>query len=140
MAGDPGPGGSAGPAGLGGPQVVAYLADAPNAYKWTEIAYDYLLDGELTAGVRTLGGISTATVAGTCPYCKDDVNFSEVLDAVAGESLATLGLRRERPVPAGDGYVALTVSCACTGQHPGRPAGVSHGCGVNFQVEVRRDA
>ena len=65
---------------------------------------------------------------------------SPPLDAVTGESLGTLSRRAADPVPAGDRYVALTVACSCTGQHPGRPAGVSYGCGVNFQVEVRRDA
>jgi hypothetical protein len=137
---DPGSGGSASPTGPASPQFIAYQADAPNAYEWTEVAYDYLLDGKLTAGIRTLGGISTATVTGTCPYCKDDVKFSEVLDAVTGESLGTLSRRAAQPVQADGGYVALTVSCSCTGQHPGRPAGVSYGCGVNFQVEVRRGA
>lgn len=140
MAADPGSGGSAIPAAPAGSQGVAYQVDAPNAYKWTEVAYDYLLDGKLTASVRSTGGISTATVTGACPYCEDDVNFSEVLDAVTGESMGTLSRRAAEPVPAGDGYVPLTVSCCCTGQHPGRPPGISHGCGINFQVEVRRDA
>ena len=134
MTADPGSGSPA------SPPLTAYQVDAPNAYEWTEVAYDYLLDGKLTVGIRTLGGISTATVTGTCPYCKDDVKFSQVLDAVTGESLGTLSRRAADPGPAGDRYVALTVACSCTGQHPGRPAGVSYGCGVNFQVEVRRDA
>jgi len=137
---DSGSGSTAGPAGAVGSADVAYQADAPNAYEWTEVAYDYLLDGKLTAGIRSAGGISTARVSGTCPYCKDDVNFSEVLDAVTGESMGTLSRRAAQPAQADDGYVPLTVSCRCTGQHPGRPAGVSYGCGVNFRVEVRRDA
>ena len=140
MTADPGSGGSAGPAGSAGSQGVAYEAATPNAYKWTEVAYDYLLDGKLTASIRSAGGISTATVTGTCPYCADDVNFSQVLDAVTGESMETLGWRRAQPVPADDGYVPLTVSCSCTAQHAGRPADVNHGCGINFRVEVRRDA
>ena len=140
MAANPGSGGSASPAGSAGSQGIAYEADAPNAYKWTEIAYDYLLDGKLTAGIRSAGGISTATVTGTCPHCGDDVNFSEVLDAVTGESTGTLGWREAQPAQADDGYVPLTVSCSCTAQHPGRPADVNHGCGINFRVEVRRDA
>ena len=86
------------------------------------------------------GGISTATVTGTCPYCGDDVNFSEVLDAVTGESMGTLGWRGTQPAQTDDGYMPLTVSCCCTAQHAGRPAGISHGCGINFHVEVRRDA
>lgn len=140
MVADPGSGGLANPGGTAGSQVVAYQAGAPNAYEWTEVAYEYLLDGKLAASIRTVGGISTATVTGTCPYCKDDVNFSEVLDAVTGESMGTLSRRTAQPIPADDGYVPLTVSCSCLGQHPGRPVGVSHGCGINFQVEVRRDA
>ena len=134
MAANPG---SDGPAGS---REVAYEADAPNAYKWTEAAYDYLVEGKLTASVRSAGGISTATVTGACPHCGDDVNFSEVLVAVAGESLGTLSWHEAQPAQADDGYVALTVSCLCTGQHPGRPADVRRGCGINFRVEVQRDA
>jgi hypothetical protein len=140
VAANSGSDGPAGPAGPAGPQTVAYEVDAPNAYKWTEVAYDYLLAGKLTASIRSAGGISTATVTGTCPYCADDVNFSEVLDAVTGESLGTLSWRRTQPVQADDGYVPLTVSCCCTAQHAGRPADASHGCGINFRVEVRRGA
>jgi hypothetical protein len=144
---DPGSGGPTSPAGPASPPLIAYQADAPNAYEWTEVAYNYLVEGKLTASIRALGGISTATVTGTCPYCKDDVRFSEVLDAVSGESLSTLSglgrfarLRGAPPVQADDVYVALTVFCSCTGQHSGRPDGVSYGCGVSFQVEVRREA
>jgi hypothetical protein len=140
VAADSSSGGSAIPGRPAGSQAVAYQVDAPNAYEWTEVAYDYLIDGKLTASIRSTGGISTATVTGTCPYCEDDVNFSEVLDAVTGESPGTLSRRAARPVQVDDVYVPLTVSCFCTGQHPGRPVGVSHGCGINFQVEVRRDA
>jgi hypothetical protein len=139
VAAHPGSGSSANPAGSAGSQGVAYEADAPNAYKWTEMAYDYLLNGKLTASIRSAGGISTATVTGTCPYCRDDVNFSEVLDAVTGESMGTLGWRGTQPAHADDGYVPLTVSCSCTASHAGRPADVSHGCGINFRVEVQRD-
>ncbi len=137
MAAHPDPASPAVPAGPSGPQGVPYEADAPNAYRWTEVAYDYLLDGKLSAAIRSLGGISTATVTGACPYCGDDVNFSEVLDAVTGESMRTLGRRGTGPGQDDGGYVSLTVSCRCTRWHPGRPAGVSQGCGINFQVEVR---
>ena len=97
MAANPGSGGPASPAGPARSADVPYETDAPNAYKWTEVAYDYLLDGKLTASIRSAGGISTATVTGTCPYCADDVNFSEVLDAVTGESMGTLGWREHSP-------------------------------------------
>jgi hypothetical protein len=126
--------------GSAGSQGIAYETDAPNAYKWTETAYDYLLAGKLTASIQSAGGISTAIVTGTCPHCGDDVKFSEVLDAVTGESMGTLSWRGTQPTQADDGYVPLTVSCSCTGQHAGRPADIHHGCGINFRVEVRRDA
>lgn len=129
-----------GPAESAGAPGLAYERDTPNAYQWTEVAYEYLLAGKLTASIRSAGGISTAIVTGACPYCTDDVNFSEVLDAVTGESIGTLGWRRARPAQAEDDYLPLTVSCACTGQHPGRPADVHYGCGINFRVDVRRDA
>jgi hypothetical protein len=132
MAADPGP------VEPDGAQGVAYERDAPNAYQWTEDAYDYLLAGKLTASIRSAGGISTAIVTGTCPHCTDDVNFSEVLDAVTGESMGTLGWRKPEPAQADEDYVPLTVSCTCTGQHAGRPADVRYGCGINFQVEVSR--
>jgi hypothetical protein len=137
VAADPDSASSATPAGPAIPQPVAYQVDAPNAYRWTEVAYDYLLDGKLSAGIHSAGGISTATVAGACPYCGDDVNFSEVLDAVTGESMRTLGWRGAQPSQDGGGYVPLTVSCYCAVLHPGRPEGISRGCGINFQVDVR---
>jgi hypothetical protein len=142
VAGNPGADGADNPAQPTGTHGGAYpyQKDAPNAYQWTELAYDYLMDGRLAASIRSAGGISTATVTGSCPYCQDDVNFSEVLDAVTGESLGTLSRRGVRSLDADDGYVPLVVSCSCTRPHTGRPAAVSCGCGINFRVEVRRDA
>ena len=134
---DPGSGGQANPAGTASPPSVGYQTDAPNAYRWTEVAYDYLVNGELTASIRSASGISTATVTGTCPYCRDDVKFSQVLDVVTGEAMTTLGWRRAEPVQADDDYVPLTVSCACTEPHAGRPEGVKYGCGISFRVEVQ---
>jgi len=55
VAADLGSGGSANPGGPAGSHVVAYQAAAPNAYEWTEVAYEYLLDGKLTASIRTVG-------------------------------------------------------------------------------------
>jgi hypothetical protein len=134
------PASPAGPAGPAGPQRVPYETDAPNAYRWTETAYDLLEGGKLTASIRSAGGISTATVSGECPYCRDNVNFSEVLDAVTGESTGTLGWQRAQPSQPDDSYVPLTVSCSCTELHAGRPADINYGCGINFRIEVRRDA
>jgi hypothetical protein len=118
---------------------VPYETGAPNAYKWTEAAYDLLRDGKLTVSIRSPGEVSTAIVSGECPYCRDDVNFSEVLDAVTGESLGTLGWwKAHTALP--DDYIPLTVSCSCTEPHAGRPADINYGCGINFLIEVRREA
>ena len=115
---------------------VLYETAAPNAYRWTETAYDYLTGDKLFAKVEQASGIQTAVVTGRCPRCGDNVNFSQVHDAVSGESLGRRG-----PSRAGReaGYVELTVSCCCTEPHEGRPEGVSHGCGINFRVEFQQD-
>lgn len=117
--------------------VFSYETDAANAYEWTSKAFDYLVDGKLSASVEKAGGIRTAVVRGECPRCSDTINFSQVLDAVSGESLTTRGPSR---VTRDAGYVELTVTCCCTEPHDGRPASVTHGCGINFRVDVAPDA
>ena len=112
---------------------VPYETDAPNAYQWTTTAFDYLEGGKLSASVNEAGGVQTANVHGACPRCGDAFNFSQVLDAVTGESAGVLG---RRFTLRGEDYVPLTVSCWCTEPHEGRPKGVDHGCGINFRVDV----
>jgi hypothetical protein len=116
---------------------VSYETSAPNAYQWTDKAYDLLQAGRLTASVHTKAGIQTATVEGDCPHCHHDVNYRQVFDAVAGEPLSTLG---ERTTGIDVGYVPLTVSCQCTEFHKGRPDKIDHGCGINFRIDVLPDA
>lgn len=117
--------------------TVSYETDAPNAYEWTSKAFDYLVDGKLSASVEKAAGIRTAVVRGECPRCSDTMNFSQVLDAVSGESLTTRGPSLSTRDA---GYLELTVSCCCTEPHDGRPASVTHGCGINFRVDVASDA
>ena len=115
------------------PADVPFETTNPNDYRWTDEAYSRLVSGQLKAEVSTNEGVKSVSVDGACPHCDHDVAFSQVLDAVAGEHLGFLGPDASAPDTS---YVAVTVSCRCQASHPGRPAGVDRGCGVNFQVEV----
>jgi len=113
---------------------IPYQIEAPNAYGWTERAYDLLQEGKLGVTIATTSGVRTAIVGGACPNCQDEVNFRQVLDTVTGDSLSTLG--RYHRGTEHDRYLTLTVSCRCTERHEGRPDAVAHGCGINFVVDV----
>ncbi len=68
-----------------------FEVDQPNAYKWTKDAFQLLQAGELSAEVRTDHDVRSAVVHGECPRCSHDVHFTQILDAVTGESMTTLG-------------------------------------------------
>jgi hypothetical protein len=119
----------------GGPPELPYEMVAPNAYQWTEVAYDMLEDGRLTASITATGGIQTARVDGPCPRCEHPLNVQQILDIVTGEDMATLGSHVATVNV--DEYVPLIVPCECTEGHDGRPEGVTHGCGINFRLDVR---
>ncbi len=110
-----------------------FEVDQPNAYKWTKDAFQLLQAGELSAEVRTDHDVRSAVVHGECPRCSHDVHFTQILDAVTGESMTTLGATT---APASAEYQQLTVECRCGAEHLGRPKGVTHGCGINFRVDV----
>lgn len=113
---------------------LPYEVDAPNAYEWTRRAFELLQAGELSAALRERRGVRSAVAEGTCPRCIHDVDFTQIMDAVTGESMTTLG---DREAAADDEYQQLTVACRCRGEHPGRPKGTERGCGINFRVDVR---
>lgn len=115
---------------------VPYEKAAPNAYTWTERAYDALVDGQMTAKIRTLSGISTAAIVGPCPRCGHPVEFSMILDVVTGERIGTLGHESIEKAAMTDDYLSIVASCRCGETHDGRPDGVTHGCGINFTVEI----
>jgi hypothetical protein len=116
---------------------VPYEKAAPNAYKWTERAYDLLIAGDLTAEVRVAAGVQTAYVTGECPHCRHDVRFDQVLDAVAGEVYSTLGESISAPESP---YIPLVASCRCSEPHEGRPEKTERGCGINFRIEILANA
>jgi hypothetical protein len=119
-------------------QAEPYDTAAPNAYEWTERAFDLLQSGDLAASIETKAGIHTALVTGQCPRCRHAMTFQLVLDTVTGESLGTLSVRKT--TYARQEYVALTVSCQCTEPHAGRPGNIDHGCGINFRIDMRAGA
>ena len=117
-------------------QSLPYEKVAPNAYTWTERAYDALVAGRMSAGIRTLSNVSTANVAGPCPRCEHPVDYSVILDVVTGERVGTLGQDGVDVAAATDEYLSIVASCRCGEEHEGRPDGVAHGCGINFTIEI----
>src|ERR1700678_4312160 len=113
---------------------MPYETEAPNAYRWTNDAFSLLICGDLIASVKDAGDVQTAIVQGKCPRCGHTFSFRQVQDAVSGEAMTALGQRRAERESAN--YVELTVSCLCEEEHPGRPPGGDHGCGINFRVDV----
>lgn len=115
---------------------LPYEKTAPNAYTWTERAYDALVAGRMTAEIHTLSGISTAKIAGPCPRCDHPVDYSVILDVVTGERVGTLGHDTIDIAVVADEYLSIVAACRCGEAHEGRPDGVAHGCGINFIVEI----
>jgi hypothetical protein len=115
---------------------MAYEKRAPNAYRWTERAYELLERGDLDVTIEVSHGVERVVATGPCPRCDHDVAYRQPLDAVGGEPLAVLGADRLADAPI-DPYVGLTVSCSCIEDHEGRPDTIKVGCGINFRVEVR---
>lgn len=117
------------------PTRVGYETESPNQYHWTQLAYEALTAGTMAAQIVGTEGARRATVSGPCPRCKHEVNFDQLLDAVAGEDggLKTLGLEDEVDAPA---YLELVVTCRCGEAHDNRPDGVQSGCGINFRADI----
>jgi hypothetical protein len=123
---------STGNTGDTGPDVP-WESNAPNAYRWTLAAFTSLTDGKLGSKVTIKGAIAQASTSGECPRCTHQFSYTQVLQAVVGESLRTLGT----DAAADSSYLALTVPCQCSESHTGRPDGITQGCGINFRIEVR---
>ena len=115
--------------------ALGYESASPNEYRWTQLAYDALTSGAMSAAVSGQAGARRVTVSGPCPRCGHELHFDQLLDAVAGEDggLKVLGDALEIP---SDRYLELIVSCRCSEAHEHRPDGVTSGCGINFRVDV----
>lgn len=118
--------------------LTTYETARPAAYQWTENALKLLKNGDLTVSFDTRSDVLTAIVQGECPRCSHQFSVHKILTAVAGEPLATLStnsLKVARKMPT---WVNLTVSCACSEPHSGRPHGDGRGCGVTFGIQAMR--
>lgn len=123
------------PDGNVGDETVAYEQHAPNAYEWTKRVYEALTAGNMTANIDGATGSRRLRIEGPCPRCSHEVQFSQLIDAVAGEDggLKTLG----RAVTAEqERHLEVVASCRCTEQHAERPDDVTEGCGINFRVDL----
>jgi hypothetical protein len=91
--------------------------DQPNAYQWTDKAFDLLIAGKLDGRVDRRAGLEAATVVGACPRCTHHFRFESSKDAVGtgGRTLESVGSAADP----GE-YVPVDVQCRCEGAHPGR--------------------
>jgi hypothetical protein len=109
-----------------------YERNRPNAFEWTDKAFDMLRDGRLAAEVHRHGGLESAVVVGPCPRCGHTFRYESSRDAVGvgGRALESTG-----PDDVDD-YALVDVRCGCAGEHAGRLAD-ERGCGIVFRIEVR---
>ncbi len=118
---------------------LAWEAAAPNAYVWTSRAVDMLNENPpvLTARLRRTHNVLSCTIEGPCPRCDELISQTITLSAVTDEASAD-----EEAKIAADAAepVAVVVSCTCNGTHPGRPDGITAGCGINFKLLLPLDA
>jgi len=114
---------------------LPYEKDAPNAYQWTEAAYELLGNG-LDADITTVHDISTVRVVGKCPRCKHHMLFEQVLDIVSGEDVGFLHDTLTRAAVA-DQWLEIAASCRCGEGHKDRPEGITTGCGINFRIDLQ---
>jgi len=65
----------------------------------------------------------TISLEGPCPEC-GDATANEIPRLISG--LASRTAQQQQPL------LTIEMACACTGEHPGRPSGVTNGCGRNW--------
>lgn len=118
---------------------LAWEAAAPNAYVWTSRAVDMLNEKPpaLTARLRRTHNVLSCTIEGPCPRCDElisqTITLSAVTDTASDADEPKIAAGAAEPVP-------VVVSCICNGTHPGRPKGITSGCGINFKLLLPLDA
>ena len=115
---------------------MPYTLKDQNAFEWTIQAFDLLIEGTLSVDLVKQKRIRTATASGTCPRCEHDVAFTATYTAPLPAGAKSLGADSDS---SGDDveYESVDVQCRCKGTHPGRPKGVSNGCGIWFRADVK---
>lgn len=113
---------------------VAWESQAPNAFVWSDKAYDMMTADPptLTARLARKRGVLACSLSGPCPRCGDPIPQTIVLSAVTEKVSA---FSYESPIrAAGDEPVKVVVSCTCSEPHDGRPTAKTSGCGINFAL------
>lgn len=117
-----------------------------NDYKWTELAFELMTQGELTVALAGPKG-GRVVARGACPRCSHDVDytFDETIVVPKGPG-GTLSTDTTDQLPEADtpyngaeestAYVTVPVLCHCREDHTGRPD-TSRGCGITFNIELR---
>ena len=106
--------------------------------KWTERAFELLQAGDLHAEVITKAGGKVVRVNGTCPYCQDELRYSESLIAVTEGSERAIGGGTDLAVAEAatePRYEEFIATCGCSESHDGDP-NKGTGCGTSFRVAV----
>ncbi|MGV1004106.1 MAG: hypothetical protein ACOYEV_04900 [Candidatus Nanopelagicales bacterium] len=98
---------------------VKYVQVDPEDYTWSVAAFEAIQNGTLTRRLHRGGGDLVASVAGLCPRCADQIDWSRTVAASA-----VVGVLR------------LEVICGCEQVHPGAPSGIT-GCGVGFHIDLQ---
>lgn len=107
-------------------------ADAPLKAEWTDLAYEAVEDGRLSARVRVADDVATEIVEGVCPRCEDPIQVIRPRSAVSTGS----GVLADSDSRLRSEWVFVDLMCACTEEHPGRPTG-REGCGIGFRIPAR---
>lgn len=107
-------------------------ADAPLKAEWTDLAYDAVEEGRLSARVRVADDVATEVVEGVCPRCGDPIQLNRPRSAVTAGS----GVLADSESSLRSEWTFIDLRCGCTEEHPGRPIGLM-GCGIGFRIPAR---
>lgn len=111
---------------------LAWEKDTPLAARWTDLAYDLLVAGDITAVIRVEGDVSLELISGPCPRCHDRFAHAAPRSGVSGNA----GVLAHEQARLPSDWVFVDLWCECTELHTGRPEGRA-GCGVGFRVPAR---
>lgn len=121
------------------PLPLPWETAAPNAFIWTNKAYDMLVADQpaLTAHLGRHDGILNCQLTGHCPRCNHDITQTRVLSAVTTQPAApadepAIRAAANQPTP-------VIISCTCSYPHPGRPETHTAGCGINFKLLLHEE-
>jgi hypothetical protein len=118
---------------------LKWESNAPNAYVWSEKAYDMMTaqPPTLTARLARKHGVLACSMSGSCPRCSHPIPQTIVLSAVTERASK---FTEQTPIrSAGDEAVKVVAKCTCSEPHGDRPTGKTAGCGINFQLLLHEE-